>query len=177
MAARRGVRNDMAAAAATNEPLRTHRAGTRHANCPANQGRIANFKISGGGGIRTRVAGLPQSCFQDSRLRPLGHPSAKCASLVPPAKPVLEAWPQSDEAAYLLRSLSNLQTVVHPLFDHANWAYVPYTSRTPTASPLDCVRINAGWSFGIISFRRGSGCARDTEYIEIPLAGLVTQPI
>ena len=45
--------------------------------------RSRTLNISGGGGIRTRVAGLPQSCFQDSRLRPLGHPSRVSDSAIP----------------------------------------------------------------------------------------------
>jgi hypothetical protein len=35
---------------------------------------------SGGRGIRT-PGGFPHSCFQDNRLRPLGHPSSGISSL------------------------------------------------------------------------------------------------
>ena len=41
------------------------------------QSKIVNQKSPGGGsGIRTHV-GVTQTCFQDMRLQPLGHPSTK----------------------------------------------------------------------------------------------------
>ncbi len=51
-------------AAARNGPARESRNGT--------SGQRAT---SGGGGIRTRGPGLPDSGFQDQRIRPLCHPS------------------------------------------------------------------------------------------------------
>ncbi len=42
--------------------------------------KIVNRKSSGGSGIRTHV-GVTQTCFQDMRLQPLGHPSTKLRSL------------------------------------------------------------------------------------------------
>ena len=57
--------------------------------------------LSGGRGIRTH-GGLPHTCFQDRRLKPLGHPSQRWefyhslpppASLAAPHRPEIRPWP------------------------------------------------------------------------------------
>ena len=164
----------MASAAATNEPLRTLRAGTRHANCPANQGRIANFKISGGGGIRTRVAGLPQSCFQDSRLRPLGHPSAKCASNAP-----YQYWNggesgQGSGVYFAMEAMKNILRRLRP-----RWIPAGGGKRLQDwyrRFNLDSVRINVGVASANISFSDADRDAAWELYIEM-LTRIVTQPL
>ena len=174
MAARRGVRNDMAAAAATNEPLRTHRAGTRRADSPANQGRIANRGKSGGGGIRTRVAGLPQSCFQDSRLRPLGHPSAKCASNAP-----YQYWNggesgQGSGVYFAMEAMKNILRRLRP-----RWIPAGGGKRLQDwyrRFNLDSVRINVGVASANISFSDADRDAAWELYIEM-LTRIVTQPL
>jgi hypothetical protein len=60
------------------------RAGQLRASLGQNQADFSGLQRTkgGGGGIRTRGPGLPDSSFQDWRIRPLCHPSGNGDSIL-----------------------------------------------------------------------------------------------